>query len=121
METGHTDPERTRFNERIVRRGIWRKLRRTAGRVPFAREAVAAWCCATDRKTPRRVKAILLAALAYFVMPADLVPDFVAGLGYTDDITVFWGAWKAVSAHITEYHRAQADGLLEMEGIRPPR
>ena len=111
------DLGRMTADERIVQRGLWQKLRRTAGRVPFAREAVAAWCCATDRKTPLRIKAILLGALAYFVLPTDLIPDFLAGFGYTDDVAVFWAAWQAVSGHITEEHRARADVLLEREGV----
>ena len=65
----------------MVRDGLWTKLRRTVGSIDFAREAVAAWHCARDPKTPARVKAILIGA------------------------AVFWAAWKAVSGHITEGHR----------------
>src|SRR3546814_16423891 len=83
------DPRRIAADERTVRRGFWRKIARVAGRVPFADEAVAAYFCALDPTTPGRVKATILAALAYFVLPADMVPDIVAGLGFTDDATVF--------------------------------
>src|SRR3546814_3525110 len=54
----------------------------------LAEEAAAAWYCARDPETSMRVKATLLAALAYFVMPADFIPDFVAVFGFTDDATV---------------------------------
>lgn len=117
-EDGHGfELHRMAEDERLVRRGFWRKLRRTAGRIPFAREAVAAWCCATDPKTPVRVKAILLGALAYFVLPTDVIPDFVVALGYTDDIAVFWAAWQAVSGHVTAEHRIKADELLERDQV----
>jgi uncharacterized membrane protein YkvA (DUF1232 family) len=100
-------------DERIVRHGFWRKLRRTAGMIPFAEEAVAAYCCARDSNTPMHVKAVILGALAYFVVPTDLIPDFILGFGYTDDIAVFWAAWRAISGHITDEHRTRAAELLE--------
>ena len=75
------------------------------GSIDFAREAVAAWHCARDPKTPARVKAILIGALAYFILPTDVITDVLLGLGFADDAAVFWAAWKAVSGHITEGHR----------------
>lgn len=107
------DPARMAADEHIVERGFWRKLRRTAGLIPFADEAVAAYCCARDPQTPMAVKAAILAALAYFIVPTDLIPDVILGLGYTDDITVFWAAWRMVSGYITDAHRQRAAELLE--------
>src|SRR3972149_2233266 len=78
----------TTRNERSVREGLWRKIARHLAVLPFADQAVAACYCALDPATPLRVKGILLAALAYFIMPIDLVPDVIAGLGFTDDLTV---------------------------------
>ena len=84
-------------DEARVRRSFWRKLRRSAGRISFAQEAVAAFYCATDAQTPIRAKGILLSALAYFILPTDLLPDFIAGLGFTDDAAVLFAAWRACS------------------------
>jgi len=103
--------------EEMVRDGIWAKLRRTVGSIDFAREAVAAWYCARDPATPTRVKAILIGALAYFILPTDVIPDVILGLGFTDDAAVFWAAWKAVSGHIKAEHRAQADTAFDRENI----
>lgn len=105
-------PAAVRRDERVVRRGFWAKLRRNAARTGFAREAVAAYYCTRDPATPMQVKAILLAALAYFVMPADMIPDFVAGLGFTDDLAVLLTAWRAVGPEIKETHRARAETAL---------
>jgi uncharacterized membrane protein YkvA (DUF1232 family) len=101
--------------EKMVREGFWAKLRQAMGRIDFAREAVAAWYCATDPATPMRVKAILIGALAYFILPVDVIPDVIVGLGFTDDAAVFWAAWKAVSSHIEERHRARAAAVLDSE------
>ncbi|HMA13916.1 MAG: YkvA family protein [Bacteroidota bacterium] len=107
-----------RRNEAKVARGFWSKLKRSVGRVPFLEEAVSAYYCAFDPQTPRRVKALLLAALAYFVVPSDMIPDFVAGLGFSDDATVLFAAIRMVSGHIGERHHLAARRRLAELGLR---
>lgn len=97
----------------IVARGFWQKVKRTLGQIPFTREAIAAYFCARDKATPVYVKASIFAALAYFIVPLDLIPDVIIGLGYTDDITVFWAAWQAIKGHTTAEHREKAVAALE--------
>ena len=100
-------------NAATVRDGFWPKMARFAARIPFAEEALAAWYCATDAATPARVKAILLAALAYFVVPIDLIPDMIPGLGFTDDLTVLVTTIGLIRAHMKPAHREQARKALE--------
>lgn len=114
------DPQVLRRNEARVERGFWPKLRRSVGRVPFLEEAVSAYYCAFDPQTPRPVKAMLLAALAYFVVPSDMIPDFIAGLGYTDDATVLFATVRMVAHHIREPHRDRARRRLANLGLRTP-
>ena len=106
-------------DEKIVRDGFWQKARKTLGRVPFTEDAVAAFHCATDSATPLPIRVTLFGALAYFVMPFDVIPDFIAGLGYTDDAAVFLAAFTAASAHIPEAHRARARAWLLKEQSLP--
>lgn len=101
-------------NERKVREGFWRKLLRLAGKVPFADDAAAAYFCAVDPATPTKAKAVLLAALAYFVAPIDAIPDFVAGLGFTDDATVLAMAIALMARHVTPAHREKARAVLSI-------
>lgn len=108
-------------NERIVEEGFVDKAKRTLGRVPFTDEAVAAYYCATDPATPSRVRITLMAALAYFVVPTDMVPDFIAMLGFTDDAAVFWAAWRSVQGHVTETHRERARAFLGRNNDEGPR
>ena len=105
-------PEGSERQEARVEAGFWRKVRRLIGRVPFLEEAVAAYYCARDPSTPARVKTILIAALAYFVIPTDLIPDFIATLGFSDDAVVLFAAIQAVAPHIKDNHRAQAGAAL---------
>jgi len=106
------DPQRLEKDEAAVARNFWRKLGAVAARIPFADEAVSAYYAARDPATPTRVRAVLFGALAYFVMPVDLVPDFIAGLGFTDDATVLLLAAQTVSGHIKEPHRERAKAAL---------
>ena len=115
-----TDLTRFESDERRVREGFWQKMRRTLGKVPFTEDAVAAFHCATDSATPLRIRATLFGALAYFVMPFDVVPDFIAGLGYTDDAAVLVAAFTAAASHITEDHRRKAKAWLLKEQNGPP-
>ncbi len=101
--------------ERKVRRDFWAKLKRFAGMVPFVEDLVAAYYCALDRETPLRVKGILLAALGYFILPADTIPDLIFGLGFTDDVAVLTAALAAVRAHLKPAHLAAAKEALSRD------
>ncbi|MFW6027243.1 MAG: YkvA family protein [bacterium] len=102
-------------NERFVRDRLWPKLRRVIGAVPFVDELLAAYFCAIDPATPNRVRGILLAALVYFIVPMDLIPDIILSLGFTDDATVLTAALAIVGSHITDTHRKQAADALGKE------
>ena len=99
-------------DETVVDSGFWPKVRATLGTVPFTEDVVAAFYCATDRDTPAYVRAIIYGALAYFIVPTDLIPDFFAGLGFTDDATVLTAAFAAVRKHLTPEHRSRARTFL---------
>ena len=100
-------------NEEKVRSGFWTKITRVAASIPFAADLLAAYYCTRDPETPLKVRAILLAALAYFVVPIDMIPDFLAGLGFTDDATVLMAAIGMISAHLKPEHKAQAEEALD--------
>jgi uncharacterized membrane protein YkvA (DUF1232 family) len=95
-------------DEEQVRRDFWRKVRRVASRLPFAEDLVAAYYCAFDRATPLQVKAALVAALAYFVLPFDAMPDILPLVGFTDDAAVLVTALRMVSIHMRPEHREAA-------------
>ena len=105
---------RTAFRRRddnddsALRRGFWRKTRRLATRLPFAEELLAAYYCAFDRATSLQVKATLVGAVAYFVLPLDAIPDVLPALGFTDDAAVLATAIKMVASNIRPEHRDAA-------------
>jgi len=122
--SGPLDPGRAlvphvmRLNERRVARSFWPKIRKVAALVPFASEALAVWYCARDEETPVAAKGMMFAALAYFVLPTDAIPDFIAGIGYTDDAAVFLAMLGLVGRHVKPRHREAA--RAEIDKLRTP-
>jgi uncharacterized membrane protein YkvA (DUF1232 family) len=106
-------PAVVRLNEQRVARGFWPKLRRAARHIPFAHEAVAVYYCARDPQTPASAKALIMAALAYFVLPTDAIPDFIAGIGYTDDAAVIATVLVLVGRHLKPEHKEAAQAFLD--------
>ena len=90
-----------------------------AARLPFAEDLIAAHYCAFDRQTPLRVKAALVGALAYFVLPADVIPDVLPLIGYTDDAAVLAATIRLVASHITSDHREAARRTLDRMRAAP--
>ena len=115
------ETEQERQKHRIKKR-FWPVLKRAMRQVPFGRDLVASYFCALDPRTPTKVRGILLAALAYFVLPLDGIPDFFALVGFSDDIAVLTAAFAAIRGHIREDHYLSADKALADEpDLQPAR
>ncbi|WP_246160558.1 YkvA family protein [Aureimonas fodinaquatilis] len=99
--------------EQKVRRSFFATLKRSAGAIPFTEDLVACYYCALDPKTPVAARGILLAALAYFVMPLDMVSDFLPFIGFTDDAAVLLAALGAVKANLKPTHYRKARHFLK--------
>jgi uncharacterized membrane protein YkvA (DUF1232 family) len=108
-------PYAVRVNASLVKRGFWPKIRRIAAVIPFAEDAVALWYCALDRETPAATKALLVAALAFFVLPRPLRPRRIPipGLILADDAAVIAAALALARRAITPRHRELARRRLE--------
>ena len=102
---------------RIVESGFWPKLLKLAGRIPFVEDLAAAYFCVLDPTTPGRVRGVLLAALAWFVLPAALMPEFLIVLGITDELAVMAIVVRMVRKHLKERHYMRARAAL---GIPEP-
>jgi uncharacterized membrane protein YkvA (DUF1232 family) len=100
-------------NEEVVRERFAAKAKRYLRRLPLAHETVAMYFCLLDPATPVWVKATAAAALAYFVLPLDAMPDILPVVGLSDDASVLAAALAAVAAHITEEHRTKARIWME--------
>lgn len=112
-------PEQPAQQRALVEERFWPKFRRAVGRLPFAEDLLSAYYAAMDPATPARVRMTLFAALAYFVVPSDLIPDLIVGLGYTDDAAVLAVAVRTLAVHIRPGHRERARQTLESNAASP--
>jgi uncharacterized membrane protein YkvA (DUF1232 family) len=104
--------EKLERDEASVREGLWTKLQKFAASLPIAEDLLTAYYCAFDRNTPNHVRAALLGALAYFVLPIDVMPDLLPIVGFSDDAVVLAGAIRLVWVHIQPAHREAAREAL---------
>lgn len=93
---------------------FWKKLSafaRQAGR-EVIEKALWLYYAAERPDTPKWAKATVYGALAYFVLPADAVPDLLPLTGYVDDLTVLAVAVATVGVHIDAAVRDRASQTL---------
>lgn len=104
-------PEEDR--KKTIRQKLLATVRKAARQVPFVEDIVASYYCAMDPSTPTRVRATLIGALAYFVLPLDTIPDIIVGIGFGDDATVLLAAFGLIRSHIRDDHYDAAREALK--------
>jgi len=106
-------PVTVRLNEEKVREGFLPKIRKVAAKVPFAADALSVWWAARDPETPTAAKGMMLAALAYFVLPTDAIPDILPVIGFTDDAAVFAALIAILGKTVKPQHKEAARAFLQ--------
>jgi uncharacterized membrane protein YkvA (DUF1232 family) len=106
-------------NEQVVRERFVVKAKRYLRYLPLAQETVAMYFCMLDPATPLWVKGTVAAALAYFILPFDAIPDLMPVFGFSDDAGVLAAALTAVASHVTDEHRARAKAWMDHEQLAP--
>jgi uncharacterized membrane protein YkvA (DUF1232 family) len=102
-------------NERKVRANFWARFTKIARHIPFAEDVLAAFYCATDPKTPVSVRAVLFAALVYFLWPSSFIPRLAISLGLIDEAAVLLVTIRTLGGAIKPEHRADAHATLHPE------
>jgi len=91
-------------------RKLWQKLRRSAKRAgrQVVEHALVLHYAAQNPSTPSWARRAAYGAIAYFILPTDAVPDWLAAVGYTDDLGVLAAAIATLTQYIDEDARAKA-------------
>jgi uncharacterized membrane protein YkvA (DUF1232 family) len=69
---------------------------------------VKAYANGSYREIPWQSLVMIVTALIYFVMPFDLVPDFIVALGMIDDVALLGWTIKTIAADIDAFARWEA-------------
>ena len=62
---------------------------------------------------PLKVKATIIGALGYFILPLDIIPDLAVGVGYVDDLSVVLFALVQVAFYVDDKVKMQAKNKLK--------
>ena len=64
-----------------------------------------AWVRADYRQVSRSTLTLVVAAVLYFVVPTDLIPDFLFGFGFVDDIAVVGWVVRHIRGELDAFRR----------------
>lgn len=89
---------------------FWKKVKHLAAQVgaKVLYPALQLYYVLQSNNVPVKTKTLIIGALGYLILPADLVPDFIPALGFTDDLTALLLALRAVNKHLTPEINARA-------------
>jgi uncharacterized membrane protein YkvA (DUF1232 family) len=109
----------TTFDKRYTRHysddNFWNKIKKHYKNVgkKLVELVIVLFYTLRDSDTPRWAKTIILGALGYFILPVDIIPDFIPISGFTDDFASITLALGAVALHIKEEHKEKARAILD--------
>tara|TARA_R110002167_G_scaffold366450_1_gene597505 strand:+ start:14359 stop:14826 length:468 start_codon:yes stop_codon:yes gene_type:complete len=94
---------------------FWAKIKRIARRAgeEVVSKLLIAFYVADDAETAVWAKTALYGALAYFVLPIDAIPDFMPGVGYTDDMAALAAGMVATAGYVKSRHVKRANAQLK--------
>ena len=77
--------------------------------LPLLIRFVRAYVRGEYRRIPWKALLLAAGALVYFVMPADLIPDFLVGTGFLDDAAVIAYVIKTLRDDLKRFEAWEAD------------
>ncbi len=92
-----------RYRKHYSDASFWEKLKRyskVAG-MKVVYPALLLHYLMKSNEVPLKTKLILSAALGYFILPVDFIPDFAPLLGFTDDVGVLLLILRQMAVYIT--------------------
>lgn len=84
---------------------LWEKLERVGKKISFANDIIALYRYMMDRYVSWHRKAIVVAALIYFISPIDAIPDIAPLVGYMDDLGVLTALMKYLGHELIPYYK----------------
>ena len=104
LDFGGESEEKTREKIDYVEENLWEKLERVGKKISFAKDILALVKYMRDPLVSWHRKAIVVAALIYFISPIDTIPDFAPLVGYLDDLGVITAVLKFLGHELIPYY-----------------
>lgn len=103
------------YGRHYSKRAFGEKLRTSAVKAgsKVVYYALVAYYVLISGKTSVGDRIKIIGALGYFILPTDLVPDFLPGLGYTDDLAALAWCIYSIAKNITPEIKEKAQERLE--------
>jgi uncharacterized membrane protein YkvA (DUF1232 family) len=106
LDFGGKSEEDVEEDMEYVDENLWSKLEKGGKRISFARDIVALYNFMKDPIVRWHRKAIVVAALIYFIVPLDTIPDLTPFFGYLDDLGVITALLKYLGSELKAYYPA---------------
>jgi uncharacterized membrane protein YkvA (DUF1232 family) len=96
-------------------KGLWAKLSKYAVSLgeAAAGKAVELYYILESPNTPGKAKAVIVAALAYLILPFDSVPDFLPFVGLTDDVAALMAVFQSVEKYSNDEIKAKSHDKMK--------
>jgi uncharacterized membrane protein YkvA (DUF1232 family) len=104
LDFGGDSEEETAEKIIFVEENLWTKLERVGKKISFARDILALVNYMRDSSVSWHRKAIVVAALVYFISPIDTIPDIAPLFGYLDDLGVIAALLKFLGSELIPYY-----------------
>lgn len=91
--------------EKFVDENLWGKLEKSGRKISFAKDIHALYRYMKDPFVKWYRKAIVVAALVYFIVPIDTIPDLTPLFGYLDDLGVITALLKYLGNELMSYYQ----------------
>lgn len=88
-----------------VDENLWEKLEKSGRKISFAKDILALYRYMKDPFVKWYRKAIVVAALVYFIVPVDTIPDLTPLFGYLDDLGVITALLKYLGSELIPYYQ----------------
>ncbi len=90
--------------EKYVHENFEEKMQSLRGGIRLAKHVLALFRYMTDGAIPWYKKSVVVAALVYFIMPFDAIPDMLPLIGYLDDFGVIAATLAFLGKEIKPYY-----------------
>jgi uncharacterized membrane protein YkvA (DUF1232 family) len=104
LDFGGESEEETSEKMNYVEENLWEKLERVGKKISFAKDILALVRYMRDPIVSWHRKAIVVAALIYFISPVDAIPDIAPLVGYLDDLGVITAVLKFLGHELIPYY-----------------